>query len=155
MDWIISNRFHWATSAQGGNTMATDARAFYSAHSHSVSASGTKTLGLVWIVYGVLRLAATAWLIMFTTTATLMFGSLLTRVPDPYSLMTEFHIVYSVVIVWSGISAVLGIVAGLAMLASASAPRILVVAASLLALPELPFGVMLGVYTMTHIAPRD
>ena len=38
--------------------MATDARAFYSAHSHSVSASGTKTLGLVWIVYGVLRLAA-------------------------------------------------------------------------------------------------
>jgi hypothetical protein len=50
---------------------------------------------------------------------------------------------------------VLGIVAGLAMLASASAPRILVVAASLLALPELPFGVMLGVYTMTHIAPRE
>ncbi len=100
-------------------------------------ASGTKTLGLAWIVYGVYRLAVTAWLIMFTTTATLMFGSLLTRVPDPYSLMTEFHIVYSVVIVWSGISAVLGIVAGLAMLASPSAPRILIVAAALLALPEL------------------
>ena len=135
--------------------MASDARAFYSAHPGSVSTTGTKTLGLAWIVYGVLRLAVTAWLIMFTTTATLMFGSLLTRVPDPYSLMTEFHILYSVVIVWSGISAVLGIVAGLAMLASQSAPRILVVAAALLALPELPFGVMIGVYTMTHIAPRD
>jgi hypothetical protein len=92
---------------------------------------------------------------LFTTTATLMFGSLLTRVPDPFSLMTEFHILYSVVIVWSGISAVLGIVAGLAMLASQSAPRILIVAAALLALPELPFGVMIGVYTMTHITPRD
>ena len=135
--------------------MASDARAFYSAHPNSVTASGTKTLGLMWILYGVLRLAVTAWLIMFTTTATLMFGSLLTRDPDPFSLMTEFHILYSVVIVWSGISAVLGIVAGLAMVATQSAPRILVVAAALLALPELPFGVMLGVYTMTHIAPRD
>ncbi|HXM16068.1 MAG TPA: hypothetical protein VN933_12565 [Candidatus Eremiobacteraceae bacterium] len=135
--------------------MASDARAFYSAHPGSVTASGTKTLGLAWIVYGVYRLAVTLWLILFTTTATLMFGSLLTRVPDPFSLMTEFHILYSVVIVWSGISAVLGIVAGLAILASQSAPRILIVAAALLALPELPFGVMIGVYTMTHITPRD
>ena len=134
--------------------MASEARAMYSAHPGTVSTSGTKTLGLAWIVYGVFRLAVTAWLIMFTTTATLMFGSLLTPVPDPFSLMTDFHILYSVVIVWSGISAVLGIVAGLAMLASQSAPRILIVAAALLALPELPFGVMIGVYTMTHIAPR-
>jgi hypothetical protein len=133
--------------------MASDARALYSAH--PVTASGTKTLGVAWIIYGVYRLAVTLWLILFTTTATLMFGSLLTRVPDPFSLMTEFHILYSVVIVWSGISAVLGIVAGLAMLASQNAARLLVVAASLLALPELPFGVMIGVYTMTHSAPRD
>jgi hypothetical protein len=135
--------------------MTSDARAFYSAHPGSVTASGTKTLGLAWIVYGVYRLAVTVWLIMFMTTATLMFGSLLTRVPDPFSLMTEFHILYSVVIVWSGISAVLGIVAGLAIIASHSAPRILLVAAALLALPELPFGVMIGVYTITHIAARD
>jgi hypothetical protein len=135
--------------------MASDARAFYSAHPGSVSASGTKTLGLAWIVYGVYRLAVSVGLVMFTTTATLMFGALLTRVPDPFSLMTEFHILYSVVIVWSGISAVLGIVAGLALLASQSAPRVLVVAAALLALPELPFGVMIGAYTMTHLGARD
>ena len=135
--------------------MATDARAFYSAHSRALTAGGTKTLGLAWIVYGVYRLAVTVWLIAFTTTATLMFGALLTRVPDPYSLMTAFHILYTVAIVWSGISALLGIVAGLAILASQNAARILVVAASLLALPELPFGVMLGVFTMAHVAPRD
>ena len=69
--------------------------------------------------------------------------------------MTAFHVVYSAVIVWSGISAVLGIVAGLTMLASQRGSRILVVAAALLALPELPFGIMLGVYTMTHVASRD
>ena len=135
--------------------MASDARAFYSAHLGTLTAGGAKTLGLAWIVYGAYRLAVTVWLIAFTTTATLMFGSLLTRVPDPYSLMTAFHIIYSVAIVWSGISAVLGILAGLAMLVSQSASRILVVVAALLALPELPFGVMIGVYTMTHTASRD
>lgn len=135
--------------------MASDARSFYSAHPGTLTAGGTRTLGLVWIVYGLYRLAVAVWLVAFTTTATLMFGALLTRVPDPYSLMTAFHILYSVVIVWSGISAVLGIVAGLAMMASQNAARILVVAAALLALPELPLGVILGVYTMTHVAPRD
>jgi hypothetical protein len=135
--------------------MASDARAFYSAHLGALTASGAKTLGLAWIVYGVFRLAVTVWLIAFTTTATLMFGALLSRVPDPYTIMTVFHILYSAVIVWSGISAVLGIVAGLTMLASQRGSRTLVVAAALLALPELPFGIMLGVYTMTHIASRE
>lgn len=135
--------------------MASDARALYSGHPGTLTASGTKTLGLVWIIYGVFRLAVTVWLIAFTTTATLMFGALLTRVPDPFALMTAFHVVYSVAIVWSGISAVLGIVAGLALMATPRASGILITAAALLALPELPFGMMLGVYTMTHVAPRD
>jgi hypothetical protein len=135
--------------------MASDARALYSAHPGALTASGTKTLGLAWIVYGVFRLAVTIWLVTFTTTATLMFGALLTRVPDPFTLMTVFHILYSAVIVWSGISAVLGIVAGLTMLASQRVSRVLVVAAALLALPELPFGIMLGVYTMTSLSSRD
>lgn len=135
--------------------MASEARALYSAHPGALTASDTKILGLAWIVYGVFRLAVTAWLIAFTTTATLMFGALLTRVPDPFTIMTVFHILYSAVIVWSGISAVLGIVAGLTMLASGRGSRVLLVAAALLALPELPFGIMLGVYTMTHFASRD
>jgi hypothetical protein len=135
--------------------MASDARALYSAHPGALTASGTKTLGLAWIVYGVFRLAVTIWLVTFTTTATLMFGALLTRVPDPFTLMTVFHILYSAVIVWSGISAVLGIVAGLTMLASQRVSRVLVVAAALLALPELPFGIMLGVHTMTYMSSRD
>ena len=135
--------------------MASDARAFYSAQPGTRTASGTKTLGLAWIIYGVLRLAVTVWLISFTTTATLMFGALLSRVPDPFTIMTVFHILYSALIVWSGISAVLGIVAGLTMLASQRGSRILVVAAALLALPELPLGILLGVYTMTHIASGD
>jgi hypothetical protein len=135
--------------------MASDARALYSARIAALATGGTKALGLAWIVYGLFRLAVTVWLVAFTTTATLMFGALLQRVPDPYSLMTAFHVLYSVLIVWSGISAVLGIVAGLAILGGQNAARILVIAAALLALPELPFGVILGVYTMTRVVPRD
>ena len=134
--------------------MASDARALYSTRTAALTAGGTKALGLAWILYGVFRLAITVWLVAFTTTATLMFGALLQRVPDPYSLMTAFHVLYSVVIVWSGISAVLGIIAGLAILSGQNAARILVIAAALLALPELPFGVILGVYTMTRAVPR-
>ena len=42
-----------------------------------------RALGVFWIVYGIFRLAMTVWLVSFTTTATLMFGASLTRVPDP------------------------------------------------------------------------
>ena len=114
----------------------------------SVTTAQVKVLGACWIVYGVLRLAMTVWLIGFATTATLMFGALLTRVPDPYSLMTFFHFAYTGIIFWSAVCGVLGILAGVALLAEQRAARLLVIAAALVSLPELPFGLMLGVYTL-------
>jgi hypothetical protein len=59
--------------------------------SRSLTTTRPRVLGVCWVVYGVLRLAMTLWLISFTTTATLMFGALLTRVPDPFTLMSAFH----------------------------------------------------------------
>jgi hypothetical protein len=50
-----------------------------------------RTLGVCWTVYGVIRLVMAVWLVVFSTTATLMFGALLARVPDPFTLMTIFH----------------------------------------------------------------
>lgn len=136
--------------------MATDARALYASHPGTLTISRPKALGFAWIVYGLFRLAATLWLIAFTTTATVMFGAMLTRVPNPFALMTDFHILYTAVIVWSAVSGVLGVIAGIALLAAQSSARILAIGAALVALPELPFGIMLGVYTMTHTAPtRD
>jgi hypothetical protein len=136
--------------------MASEARALYASHPGSMSISRPTVLGLAWIVYGALRFVVTLWLIAFATNATLMFGALLTRVPNPFALISDFHILYTAVIVWSAASAALGVVAGVALLVSQRSARILAIAASLLALPELPFGIMLGVYTMVHIAPaRD
>jgi hypothetical protein len=126
--------------------VTSDVPLFY--RSKSLTIVHSKVLGACWIVYGVLRLAITLWLIAFTTTATVMFGALLTRVPDPFSLMAVFHLVYTGIIIWSAACGVLGILAGVALLAGQRAARILAVVAALISLPELPFGVMLGVYTL-------
>jgi hypothetical protein len=112
-----------------------------------------RVLGVFWIVYGILRLAMTIWLVSFTTTATLMFGALLTRVPDPYSLMSLFHFLYLGVIIWSGACGILGILAGATILAGQRSARPLAIVAALLSLSELPFGIALGVYTLILLIP--
>jgi hypothetical protein len=111
-----------------------------------------RVLGVFWIVYGILRLGMTVWLVTFTTTATLMFGALLTRVPA-YSLMSLFHFLYLGVTIWSGACGILGMLAGASILASQRSARTLAIVAALLSLSELPFGIALGVYTLILLVP--
>jgi len=121
--------------------------------SRSMASTQPRILGLCWIVYGVLRLAMTFWLLTFTTAATLMFGALLTRVPDPFSLMNLFHFLYLGVIIWSAVSGVVGILAGATLLSGQRSARPLAIAAALLSSSELPFGIALGVYTLVVMVP--
>ena len=119
----------------------------------SLAGTQPRVLGVCWIVYGVLRLAMTVWLISFTTTATVMFGALLTRVPDPYSLMALFHFLYLGVTIWSAVAGVLGILAGVTLLTGQRSARPLSIASALLSLSELPFGIAFGVYTLVVMVP--
>jgi hypothetical protein len=121
--------------------------------SRSLASTQPRILGLCWIVYGVLRSAMTLWLLTFTTTATLMFGALLTRVPEPFSLMSLFHFLYLGVMIWSAVSGVVGILAGLTLLSGQRSARPLAIAAAFLSLSELPFGIALGVYTLVVVVP--
>jgi hypothetical protein len=105
-------------------------------------------LGVLWIVYGIIRLGMAVWLAAFTPTATVMFGALLTRVPDPFTLMSAFHFLYLVVVVWSALCGVFGILAGLALLAGQRSASALVLVAAFLSLSELPLGTTLGIYTL-------
>ena len=116
--------------------------------SQSLASAQPRVLGVCWIAYGILRLAMAVWLIAFTTTATLMFGALLTRVPDPFSLMSVFHFFYLGVIMWSAAAGVLGIVAGVMLLSGQRSAWALAIVAALLSLSELPVGIALGVYTL-------
>ena len=74
-----------------------------------------KSLGTCWIVYGILRVCLGIAQILFAPTATVMFGSLLNRVANPFTLMGIFHVFYVLVILLSLVCGVLGILGGLAI----------------------------------------
>jgi hypothetical protein len=119
------------------------------------SVENTKILGSCWMVYGIARVLLAVWLLAFQTTATVMFGSLLTRVPNPFTLMDTFHVVYAAIVLFSIVCGVLGAVAGLALLSGWSSARVLALWAGVLSLPELPLGLMLGVYTVARLLPSE
>jgi len=110
-------------------------------------------LGSLWIVYGVIRLAAVILLVVYSGTATVMFGALLSRVPDPSTLMSIFHILYVVAIIVTALAGLLGLLAGLALLAGRTSARPLSLAASFLSLCDIPLGTTLGIYTLVIFLP--
>ena len=108
----------------------------------------TRPLGICWVVYGVIRLAMAVFLVIFGGTATLMFGALLNRVADPFTLMGTFHFLYAVAVVLSAICGLFGLVAGLALLGGQRSGRTLCLIAGFLSLPNIPLGTTLGIYTL-------
>ncbi|HVO56250.1 MAG TPA: hypothetical protein VMT51_01005 [Dongiaceae bacterium] len=110
-----------------------------------------RALGIFWIAYGVFRAALGVALLVFAPTATVMFGALLTRVPEPYSLMSAFHVLYFFAILLSLVCAVVAVLGGFAAMGGGG--RALLIAAALLAASELPLGVTLGAYTLACLAP--
>ena len=107
-----------------------------------------KTLGTCWIFYGLYRVCMGVLALLLAPTATVMFGALLSRVPDPFTLMGTFHALY---MGWIGLSFVcgaLGILGGLAVTRKARDGRTLLLAASFFSLSDLPVGIALSVYTL-------
>jgi hypothetical protein len=110
-------------------------------------------LGACWLVYGIFRLILGVCLVLFGGTATVMFGALLGRVPNPFALMADFHVVYAGMIVLTVLCGVFGLLAGLALLANQRTARVLALVAALLSVCEIPFGITLGIYTMVVLLP--
>jgi hypothetical protein len=107
-----------------------------------------RSLGICWVLYGAWRLLQAIVLVFCAGTATVMFGALLTRVADPYSLMTGFHLAYIGLVIYSVVCGILGIAAGVALMGRGNNARSIAVLAALFSLPELPLGVILGSYTL-------
>jgi hypothetical protein len=112
-----------------------------------------RPLGLCWIVYGVIRLIMAVCLAIYVSTATVMFGALLNRVPDPLALMGVFHFMYTVMIALSAVCGVLGLIAGPALLSGRQSGRMLALIAGFLSLSDIPLGTTLGVYTLVVLLP--
>jgi len=107
-----------------------------------------RSLGICWIFYGAWRLLQAIVLVFCAGTATVMFGALLARVADPYSLMMGFHLAYIGLVIYSVVCGILGIATGLALMGRGNNARSIAVLAALFSLPELPLGVILGSYTL-------
>ena len=114
--------------------------------------ANSRTLGALWVVYGILRLVAAILLLLYAGTATVMFGALLTRVADYASFMAIFHVLYIAAIIVTALSGLFGLFAGLALLAGKSA-RTLVLLAAFFSLSDLPLGTTLGIYTLIVFLP--
>ncbi len=85
-----------------------------------------------------------------------MFGALLTRVPNPFTLMADFHIIYVGILVLTVLCSLFGLLAGLALLANQRPARTLALVAAFLSVSEIPFGTTLGIYTLIVLLPlRD
>ena len=106
-------------------------------------------------MYGILRLLAAAWLIFFQGTATVMFGALLVRVPNPFALMSDFHAIYGALIVLSILSGIFGLLAGVLLLSGKSSGRTISLIAAFLSVSELPAGTTLGIYTLVVLLPSE
>jgi hypothetical protein len=110
-----------------------------------------RTLGSFWTVYGAIRLIMVLCLLIYGRTATLMFGALLSRVPDPFALMSVFHFLYTVVIALSAVCGLIGFVAGLALLGGHRSGRRLALIAAVLSVSDIPLGITLGIYTLVEL----
>ena len=82
-----------------------------------------------------------------------MFGALLGRVPDPFALMSDFHIIYAGIIVLTFVCGLFGFLAGWALLTNQRSARMLALIAALLSVSDIPFGTTLGIYTLVVLPP--
>jgi len=113
-----------------------------------------RILGVLWLGYGAFRLVMGICLFLLSGTATVMFGALLTRVPNPYTLMADFHMIYVGILVLSVLCSLFGLLAGLALLANQRPARMLALVAAFLSVSEIPFGTTLGIYTLIVLLPQ-
>ena len=114
-----------------------------------------RTLGGCWLIYGIIRLVLATLLVIYSGTATAMFGALLSRVPDPFTLMGVFHFLYIAMIALSVVCGILGLMAGLALLGGKQAGHGLALLAGVLSVSNIPLGTALGIYTLVMLLPRD
>ncbi len=114
-----------------------------------------RNLGVIWIVYGILRLVGALGAFLYSGTLTVMWGALLTRVPDPLTLMTLFHFFLLFAIVLGVVAGVVCIVAGLSLMSGGQSARGLGLLAAFLGLINGPLGIALGAYTLVILVPAN
>jgi hypothetical protein len=120
---------------------------------NSGSGASMRNLGILWVLYGVLRFVGALGVILYSGTLTVMWGALLTRVPNPFTLMDLFHVFLIFVIILGIVAGVVSIIAGLTLMSGGQSARRLGLLAAFFGLIHGPLGIALGAYTLVVLVP--
>jgi uncharacterized membrane protein len=112
-----------------------------------------RNLGILWVFYGLLRLAGALGVFLYSGTLTLMWGALLTRVPNPFTLMDLFHSFLIFAIILGIVAGIVSIIAGLSLISGGAAAKSLGLVAAFFGLINGPLGIALGAYTLVVLVP--
>jgi len=112
-----------------------------------------RNVGILWVIYGLLRWVMALGIFIWSTTLTLMWGALLSRVPNPFALMDYFHLFLGFAIVLGIVAGIVSIVAGLALMSGGESSRKLGLVAAFFGLINGPLGIALGAYTLVLLVP--
>ena len=114
-----------------------------------------RNLGILWILYGVLRLVGALGIFLYSGTLTVMWGALLTRVPNPFVLMDIFHLFLIFLIILGIVAGVVSIIAGFTLMSGGRSARTLGLVAAFFGLTNGPLGIALGAYTLVALVPAN
>jgi hypothetical protein len=112
-----------------------------------------RNLGILWVLYGLLRFVGAIGVFLHTGTLTLMWGALLNRVPNPFVLMDLFHGFLIFVIILGVVAGVVSIIAGLSLISGGQSARGIGMLAAFLGLINGPLGIALGAYSLVVLVP--
>jgi hypothetical protein len=112
------------------------------------------TLGVLWAVYAILRFAGAAFIVVYEGMLTVMWGAIITRVANPFALMSLFHFFLVFAIVLNIVAGIVSLFAAIALLGRAGSGRKLALVASFFGLTNGPLGIALGAYTLVICFPR-
>jgi hypothetical protein len=111
-------------------------------------------LGALWMIYGVICLAEAVWIGVNDAALTTMWGTVVSRVANPFAWMNSFRIMLVAMIGLAVAGGILALLAGLALMRRTSPNPPLVLTASFLGILNGPLGIALGVYTLALLVPR-
>src|ERR1700728_2987674 len=101
----------------------------------ATEADGTyRTLGVLWLFYAILRFSGAVFILIYSATLTLMWGGLITRVPNPFALMSLFHVFLVYAMLLNSVAGLFARLAALALLGRTGLRRTLALVSSFFAL---------------------
>ncbi|HXN16870.1 MAG TPA: hypothetical protein VN875_00935 [Candidatus Binatus sp.] len=112
------------------------------------------TLGVLWAVYAILRFAGAAFIVVYEGMLTVMWGAIITRVANPFALMSLFHFFLVFAIVLNIVAGIVSLFAAIALLGRSGSARKFALVASFFGLTNGPLGIALGAYTLVICFPR-